>query len=314
MTTNVANPPKAFLSFAWEDHHLAQAIAEGLQAQGVDVWWAQWEICAGDSLRQKIDQGLLLCTHFIVLLTPNSIDKPWVKQEMDAGLMRKIRDQAKFIPLRAGVSAEDLPPLLAGILSPQVDASAIDLEQLINDIHGVTRKPILGKRPISLTTTTDRYSLAAMAVAKVFVDETQNGLFGECQYTYNELAAKTGLSTDDVRDAVFEMRGFLKDMGHNRVMDTPAFFSEFDGYWQKWHPEQDALRLAADIVNNPQFTALPREIAEQYDWEPRRLNPALAFLLQRDLLVDYGGISTAPYLMYRVVGKDGIRRFLKSKT
>jgi hypothetical protein len=74
-------PPKVFLSYAWEDRELASVIAERLQANGIDTWWAEWCLSAGDSLRQKIDEGLSDCTHFLVLLTPMALTKPWVNQE-----------------------------------------------------------------------------------------------------------------------------------------------------------------------------------------------------------------------------------------
>ncbi len=97
-----ARAPRAFLSYAWEDWELAEQLANALQSKGIETWWAQWEINAGDSLRQKIDQGLSECTHFLVLLTPTSITKPWVNQEMDAGLVRKLEEAARFIPVRNG--------------------------------------------------------------------------------------------------------------------------------------------------------------------------------------------------------------------
>lgn len=49
--------PRAFLSFTWEDHNLAERLARELRANGIDTWWAEWEIGAGDSMRQKIDEG-----------------------------------------------------------------------------------------------------------------------------------------------------------------------------------------------------------------------------------------------------------------
>ena len=75
--------PVAFLSYAFEDRELARRIAEALMAQGVDTWWAEWCIASGDSIRQRIDEGLGRCTHFIVLLTPASIGKPWVNLEIE---------------------------------------------------------------------------------------------------------------------------------------------------------------------------------------------------------------------------------------
>jgi hypothetical protein len=102
--------PRVFLSYAKENRALAEIIAKELQANGIDTWWAEWEIGAGESLRQRIDEGLERCTHFIVLLTKESIAKAWVNQEMDAGLVRKLQAKCTFIPLRCGFPARDLPP------------------------------------------------------------------------------------------------------------------------------------------------------------------------------------------------------------
>lgn len=54
--------PKVFLSYAGEDQEDAKRIANALTAQGIDTWWAEWSLSAGDSLRQKIDEGLAGCT------------------------------------------------------------------------------------------------------------------------------------------------------------------------------------------------------------------------------------------------------------
>src|SRR3546814_17275327 len=81
---------------------------------GIDTWWNGWSIAAGDSIRRKLDEGLANCTHFLVLLTPISIAKPWVNEEIDAGFMRKVSRQARFIALRHDLEAEQMPPLLRG--------------------------------------------------------------------------------------------------------------------------------------------------------------------------------------------------------
>jgi hypothetical protein len=38
--TNAAEP-HAFLSYGWEDRNLAKEIAAGLQANGINTWWAE---------------------------------------------------------------------------------------------------------------------------------------------------------------------------------------------------------------------------------------------------------------------------------
>ena len=91
-------PPRLFLSYTSDDAELAGRIATALQENGIDTWWDRWCISTGDSLRQKIDEGLGDCTHFLVLLTPQSVGKPWVNQEMDAGLTYATRCLGCFNP------------------------------------------------------------------------------------------------------------------------------------------------------------------------------------------------------------------------
>jgi len=83
--------PVAFLCHASEDKNMVRRLANDLIAHGIDVVFDEWEIHAGDSLRQKIDAGLELCTHFIAVLSPTSIRKPWVNSEMDAGFVMRLQ-------------------------------------------------------------------------------------------------------------------------------------------------------------------------------------------------------------------------------
>ena len=93
-----------------------------------------------------------------------------------------------------------------------------------------------------------------------------------------------------------------------------AQFSEFDRHWQPWNAADDALRLAADFVNDPQFPHDPKQISERYGWEPRRLNPVIYYLLERRLIMDYQAMGTQPFAIARIVGNQNIRRFVKSRS
>ena len=125
---SIGAQPKVFLSWAWEDRALADPIANALMEKGVDTWWSEWCISAGDSLRQKIDEGLNDCTHFVVLLTPQSIKKPWVNKKIDAGFALMLSQRkVKFIALRHGLPVGELPPLMRGMLSPEVSGPEHDL-------------------------------------------------------------------------------------------------------------------------------------------------------------------------------------------
>lgn len=309
-----ARAPRAFLSYAWEDWELAEQLANALQSKGIETWWAQWEINAGDSLRQKIDQGLSECTHFLVLLTPTSITKPWVNQEMDAGLVRKLEEAARFIPVRHGLSPNALPPLLSGMLSPAIDDFDFDVRQLVNDIHGVSRKPPLGEAPVPVSIqATTGYSAAANAVAKAFVEGTETATFGDPQLSVSDLAERTALSEDDVRDALHEL-GHLVDASFDRALVQSELFVTFDKHFTSWDPAADALTIAADLVNDDRFPGDLRLIAERYGWPPRRLNPAAAFLINRDLVMGPQALGTHPWLTAGIMRIDATRRFVKSRS
>jgi TIR domain len=312
VSTVSPEPPRAFLSYAWEDRVLAERLANALHANGIETWWAGWSIGAGDSLRQKIDEGLAGCTHFLVLLTPTSITKPWVNQEMDAALVRKLDEETRFIAVRSSMPANALPPLLKGMLSPPIDDFDVDVAQLVNDIHGISRKPALGPSPTAATMPLTGYSAAATTVAKVFIETSETALFGDP--TVADLVKRTSLSEDDVRDALHELRAVFT-VSHDRALPKDELFVIFDKHFMPWDPTADALTLAADLVNDASFPGNTPDIAVRYDWLPRRLNPAIAFLINRALIMDSKAIGTAPWITAWVQKKaEATRRFVKSRS
>jgi hypothetical protein len=312
--TDASGPPIVFLSYAWEDDAFAESVARALQAKGIDTWWAGWSMKAGDSLPQEINEGLARCTHFVVLLTPISMGKPWVKQEMNAALVRKIADQCAFIALRCGVSARDLPPLLAPLLSPEITGPNADLTQLINDIHGVSRKPRLGEPPTAVSQRSSRsgYSPAATAIARVFVIQSENGLWADPQLSLEELASAAELTLDDVTDGVHELSAMLEDH-QGTIIPKAELFATFDHLVHPWNPSDDAMRLAADMVNDPDFPGDPSAVATLYNWSPRRLNPAIAYLESRKLIEARHGIGPGPYGAHNVGWTPATRRFVRSR-
>jgi hypothetical protein len=315
--TSQTASPKVFLSYAFDDQALARRVAQTLQANGVDTWWAEWCIGAGDSIRQRIDEGLGNCTHFVVLLTPASVTKPWVAAEMDAGLVAKLSRGTKFIALRCGLAPNGLPPLLQGLLSPSVDSDSFDLTQLINDIHGVTRKPPLGLPPLvarAQPVSAPGLSSAASALARLFVENSKNATKLDPNYSLEALADALGLSRDDVKDAVFELQGFVENHRDQIIYAKDELFVVFDRLWMPWNPEEDARQLAARLVNDPTFPHDPQLQAAALDWPARRLNPATAYLANRDLIKFLRSNSGGPWAFATMHNTDATRRFAKSRS
>ena len=320
---NVQAAPRAFLSYTSEDRDLAKRMATELGRLGIDPWWDQWEIGAGDSIVQKVNEGLGDCTHFIVLLRPRSIGKPWVGAEMDAAFVRRMMDRVKFIPLRCDLSAERLPPLLSGLHSPQITCTCLDkaVAQLASDIHGVTRKPAIGSGSTVLDHSATLYSPAAMAVAGYFCRETQHAGTFDPTIELGALSVAVELSLDDTVDALHELCAFVKEArtlgppeGHS-IWPKPAFWPEFDPYFHfNQDPAGDARIIAARMVNEPGFPTRLPAIAEILDWLPRRVNPAAAYLMDRKIVRHYSFLGMGHWVVGVIERTGATRRFVKSQT
>lgn len=324
--TTERSAPCAFLCHASEDRELAHRIASDIQGQGIDTFFDKWEIGPGDSLRQKIDAGLGRCTHFVALLTPNSIHKPWVNAEMDAGFVKKVSGECKFIALRYGLAAEVLPPLLKALHSPELKDYEQDMRALIHSIHGVTQKPPLGPVPRPIRESSKGViglSPAAEMIAKLVIEKSGHGDSFDPQLDGNELRAITELPDEDLIDAIDELagRGFVRKivtmgcgtLGFSSVTSEAALFSELDKFFMDWDPEADALRIAAELVNGGDDSGVP-QIAEKLGWAPRRMNPAVNYLIERDLIDSSETLGTHPWCTHWISKTNKTRRLVRDKS
>jgi hypothetical protein len=93
-------------------------LGEELQRFGVSVWLDQFILKIGDSLRQKVDEGLSKSRYGVVVFSPNFFQKKWPQAELDGLFAREIGGKKKLIlPIRRQISIEELVekvPLLAG--------------------------------------------------------------------------------------------------------------------------------------------------------------------------------------------------------
>ena len=75
-----------FVSHAWEDKEdFVDEFVEELKKQGFKVWYDTNKLKWGDSMREKIDQGLAKSRYGVVVLSPNYIEehKYWTKAELN---------------------------------------------------------------------------------------------------------------------------------------------------------------------------------------------------------------------------------------
>jgi hypothetical protein len=105
-----------FISHASEDKDaIATPLAEALRAQGLRVWYDDFALKMGDSLRQSIDRGLARSRFGVVILSGYFFQKHWPQQELN-GLVTREDCGKVILPVWHGVGFAEVrnySPMLA---------------------------------------------------------------------------------------------------------------------------------------------------------------------------------------------------------
>jgi hypothetical protein len=104
-----------FISHASEDKDLvACPLAEALENLGHSVWFDEAELVIGDSLVERINQGLVESRAGVVVLSPDFFSKPWPQEELGALVGMQVTGKGRVLPIWHGVDreflAEKAPP------------------------------------------------------------------------------------------------------------------------------------------------------------------------------------------------------------
>lgn len=118
--------PLAFISYSSSDRNVADNLCAKLEAKGVQVWYAPRNV-RGD-YATSIAEAIVRATHFIVILSKNSMASEHVLNEIDLAFKR-LPHNIRFNPLR--IDEQDIAPAFNYYLSRQhwMDAHIPPIEQ-----------------------------------------------------------------------------------------------------------------------------------------------------------------------------------------
>jgi hypothetical protein len=149
---NLSNPKwDAFICHASEDKgQVVRALAENLTKSGLNVWYDQFTLKVGDSLRRKIDSGLRNSDFGIVILSKNFFLKNWPQVELDGLYARAIAGTRKVIlPVWHNVTKQEVynySPTLADLVGLRttdgIDKVAVSLKKEIREEQNRARSII----------------------------------------------------------------------------------------------------------------------------------------------------------------------------
>ena len=103
--------PVVFLSHSSKDKPFVRQLAADLSANDVTVWLDEQMIRVGDSIVEKIGQGLATSDYFLIALSENSMGSEWVKRELNQALIHEIESRkVKVLPVK--MSECEIPTLI----------------------------------------------------------------------------------------------------------------------------------------------------------------------------------------------------------
>ncbi len=106
-----------FISYSGADKQTALQIAKILSKYEVVVWMDDFNIKVGDSVVSRIEDGIRSADYFITLITKQSLESNWVKQEIElAYYSMKENNRPRIIPIvMDNVTSKNIPLLLQDI-------------------------------------------------------------------------------------------------------------------------------------------------------------------------------------------------------
>jgi hypothetical protein len=103
---------QVFVSHASADKWIATTFCEKIDATGATSFRDDRDINGGDSIPETIRSQIQVSRELIVLLTPDSIERPWVLLEVGAAWGR--RKNYRIVPVLCHVPFDAIPDIIEG--------------------------------------------------------------------------------------------------------------------------------------------------------------------------------------------------------
>lgn len=220
--------------------------------------------------------------------------------EVDEEYLRKSGDRALSVGQRVTVNDEFLIDFVN--LAEKLGRGMLTALQSPSDTHislVIESATVPPQTPTEYARATPRlasgYSADADAIARLLVFSSKNGRRSDPQLSADTVRQGTGLTDDDIAEAVYalERSGLVTryevlamgNIGFHLLSPEPGLFELFDPIFGLGDPTNDARALADALLEGGEQAGSTTALAERLGWTARRTNPALDWLIARDLVM-----------------------------
>lgn len=131
-----------FISHASEDKaDVARPLADLLVDRALDVWYDEFTLTVGDSLRRSIDRGLASSRFGVIVLSPDFFRKEWTQAELDELVAKQRASGGKvLLPIWHRITKDEVlshSPMLADLKA--LSTSVMTLGEMADEIAAVVQ-------------------------------------------------------------------------------------------------------------------------------------------------------------------------------
>jgi len=136
-----------FICHASEDKEgFVHPLALQMRKNGLNVWYDNFELTVGDSLRRSIDRGLAHSQYGIVVISTSFLQKEWPQKELDGLVAREVNGRKVILPVWHNVDKNTVARYSPTLADRYATSSGDGLEKVVKDLLKA-----IGKNATSVT-------------------------------------------------------------------------------------------------------------------------------------------------------------------
>lgn len=130
-----------FISHSSTDkEEFVRPLAMELQNLGLNVWYDEFELKIGDSLRRSIDQGLINSRYGIVVLSSSFFKRDWTNYELDGFVNKEMNGLKVILPIWHKVSKDEVQKFSLSLADKiALNSSIYSVKEIAEEINNLIK-------------------------------------------------------------------------------------------------------------------------------------------------------------------------------
>lgn len=129
-----------FICHASEDkEEFVRELANALVDTGLKIWYDEFTLKVGDSLRRSIDRGLAHSRYGIVIISPAFLRKEWPQKELDGLVGFEVNGRKVILPVWHEIDVDEVRKYSPTLTDRVATSSKKGLKQVVADLLDAMR-------------------------------------------------------------------------------------------------------------------------------------------------------------------------------